>query len=205
MNLTHWTEPVFSGMTFGFLLAIMLGPVFFALLQTSLHEGFKAGMFLAVGVLISDASLISVCYTFASLIRLIDAHHKAMSLLGGILFIGFGVYNFFHVIKLREVDDDKKTVHTHFIIKGFLLNFLNPAVLLFWLGVVGLVSVKENYTQADEAIFFGSTLFTVFSTDLLKSFIAHQVKDLLKPDVMLWLNRIIGIVLIGFGVHMILK
>ena len=108
-------------------------------------------------------------------------------------------------IKLKEVDDNKKTVHAHFVLKGFLLNILNPAVLFFWLGVVGLVSVKENYTQTDEAIFFGSTLLTVFSTDLLKNFIANRIKNFLKPNIMIWLNRIIGLVLIGFGVRMILS
>ena len=99
--------------------------------------------------------------------REVDTHHLAMSWIGGILFIGFGIYNFFHRIKLKEVDDNKKTVHAHFVLKGFLLNLLNPAVLFFWLGVVGLVSAKENYTRADDAIFFGSTLLTIFSTDLL--------------------------------------
>ncbi len=205
MKPVDWIEPFFGGMTFGLLLAVMLGPVFFALLQTSLHEGFKAGMYLAFGVFLSDAGLITICYTFASFIRLIDTHHKAMSWIGGILFIGFGIFNFFHRIKLKEVDDNKKTVHAHFVLKGFLLNLFNPAVLFFWLGVVGLVSVKENYTQTDEAIFFCSTLLTVFSTDLLKSFVANRIKNFLKPNIMIWINRIIGLVLVGFGIHMILS
>src|SRR3954465_11543552 len=134
MNVVNWSEPVLSGMTFGLLLAIMLGPVFFALLQTSLHEGFKAGVHLAFGVFLSDATLVTLCYTFASFIRMIDSHHTAMAWVGGLLFIGFGVYNFFHRIKLKDIDDDKKTVHAHFVLKGFLLNLLNPAVFFFWLG-----------------------------------------------------------------------
>jgi threonine/homoserine/homoserine lactone efflux protein len=203
MNAVAWSQPVLSGLTFGLLLAVMLGPVFFALLQTSLHEGFKAGVFLAFGVFLSDAALITVCYTFASLIRLIDNHQSAMSWIGGILLIGFGVYNFFHRVKLKEVDDDKKTVHAHFVLKGFLLNLFNPAVFFFWLGVVGLVSVKENYTRLHEISFFLSTLFTVFATDLLKSFVANRIKNILKPNVMLWINRFIGITLVAFGLNMI--
>jgi threonine/homoserine/homoserine lactone efflux protein len=198
-------EPILSGMTFGLVLAAMLGPVFFTLLQTSLHEGFKAGFFLALGVFISDATLITVCYSFASLINLLDDHSKIMAWVGGILLIGFGVYTFFNRIKLKDVDDNKKTVHAHFILKGFLLNLFNPAVLFFWLGVVGLVTVKENYTKTHEIIFFGSTLLIVLSTDLLKCYVAQKIKKILQPNVMLWLNRIIGIVLVGFGVNMIIK
>ena len=133
-----------------------------------------------------------------------DSHHQIMSWIGGILFIGFGIFNFFQKIKVKEIDDNKKTVHAHFVLKGFLLNLLNPAVLFFWLGVVGLVSVKENYTRTDDAIFFGSTLLTIFSTDILKSYVAHRIKNLLRPKIMIWINRSIGVILVGFGVRMIL-
>ena len=202
MNV-DWYQPILSGISFGLLLAVMLGPVFFALLQTSLHEGFKAGVHLAFGVFLSDAMLVTLCYTFASFIRMIDSHHKAMALVGGILLIGFGVYNFFHRIKLKEVDDDKKTVHAHFVLKGFLLNLLNPAVFFFWLGVTGLISTRDGYTITNEIEFFATTLTTVFATDILKSFVAHRIKNILKPNVMLWINRIIGVVLVGFGINMI--
>lgn len=198
-------EPIFSGITFGLVLAVMLGPVFFALLQTSLHEGFKSGVYLAVGVLISDTFLISVCYFFASLIRMIDAHQKLFGIAGGILMIGFGVFNFFRKVKLKEVDDNKKTVHAQFVLKGFLMNIANPAVLFFWLSVVGLVNVKEGYTKTDELTFFVSVLGTVFLTDILKSYVSHRIKNILKPNVMIWVNRFIGVVLCGFGIHMILK
>lgn len=205
MKPVDWIEPFSHAITFGLLLAVMLGPVFFALLQTSLHEGFKAGIYLAFGVLLSDAGLITICYSFASFIRVVDTHHKAMSWIGGILFIGFGIYNFFHKIKLKELDDVKKTVHARFVLKGFLLNLFNPAVFFFWLGVVGMVTVKENYTRTDEAIFFGTTLLTIFSTDVFKSFIAQRIKNILKPAIMKWVNRIIGVILAGFGVNMILS
>ena len=91
------------------------------------------------------------------------------------------------------------------MLQGFLLNIINPAVLLFWLGIVSVISVKEHYTQTHELMFFGSLLTTVFFTDLLKSYIANRIKDLLKPNVMLWINRIIGIALVGFGINMIVK
>jgi len=198
-------EPIISGISFGLVLAILLGPVFFALLQTSLHEGFKAGVYLSLGVLASDATVISICYLFARQMELLSSHKVATGWVGGLVMIGFGVVNFFRKIKVKEVDDDKKTVHAHFITRGFLLNLFNPAVLLFWLSVVGIVTLKENYSRMHEAFFFGSLLTTVFSIDLLKAFVANKIKSLLKANVILWINRIIGIVLMGFGLWMILK
>lgn len=198
-------DPIISGVGFGLLLAIMLGPVFFTLLQTSLHEGFKAAVHLAVGVLISDASLISICYFFASKLNMLDHYRTTMGWIGGIVMISFGVFNFFRKVKVKEVDDNKKTVHAKFMLQGFVLNIINPAVLLFWLGIVSVMSVKENYTRSHELMFFGSLLATVFVTDILKSYVANKIKNMLKPNVMLWINRIIGTALVGFGINMIVK
>ncbi|MBK6990098.1 MAG: LysE family transporter [Bacteroidetes bacterium] len=111
-------DPVISGLGFGLLLAIMLGPVFFTLLQTSLHEGFKAAVHLAIGVLISDATLISICYFFASKLNMLDQYRSTMGWIGGILMIGFGLFNFFRKVKVKEVDDNKKPFMQNLCCKG---------------------------------------------------------------------------------------
>ena len=198
-------EPVFSGIVFGLVLAIMLGPVFFTLLQTSLHEGFKAGVHLAFGVLISDAACITVAYFFASQIDLSGKYKMAVGWIGGLLLIGFGIINFFRKVKPKEVDDDRKTVHAKFILKGFFLNIFNPAVWLFWLGIISLIKLKEDYTKVHDAAFFSSVLATVFGMDLLKSFIANKISHLLNSAVLHWINWIVGSVLSVFGLRMILK
>jgi threonine/homoserine/homoserine lactone efflux protein len=198
-------DPILSGIVFGLLLSVMIGPVFFALLQTALHEGFKAGAHLAFGVLLSDMFCITVSYFFASQIDLTGKYKVLTGIIGGTLLMAFGVYNFLKKTKVKEVDDDQKTVHAKFLFKGFALNSLNPAVILFWLSVISVVKVKEDYTKFHEAVFFATVLSTVFATDLLKSFVAHRIKNLLKPIVLLWVNRSVGIVLIGFGLRMILK
>ena len=198
-------EPVVDGIIFGFVLAIMLGPVFFALLQTSLHEGFKAGVHLALGVLLSDATCITVAYFFASQLDLTGKYKVAVGWVGGLLLIGFGIVNFFRKVKPKEVDDDRKTVHAKFIFKGFVMNTLNPAVLLFWVGILSLIKLKEDYTKVHEAIFFATVLTTVFGTDLLKSFVANRISHLLNATVLHWINRIVGSVLIAFGLRMIFK
>ena len=198
-------EPIFSGIIFGLLLAIMLGPVFFTLLQTSLHEGFRAGVHLALGVLLSDAACIIVAYSFASQLDLTGKYKSTVGWIGGLLLISFGIINFFRKVKPKEVDDDKKTVHAKFILKGFLMNSLNPAVMLFWIGILGLVKLKEGYTKVEDAAFFASVLSTVFSMDLLKAFIANRIAHLLNSSVLHWINWIVGSLLIVFGLGMIVK
>ena len=198
-------EPILSGIGFGLLLTVLVGPVFFTLLQTALHEGFRAGVHVATGVLISDTCWILLAYIFASQLDLAGEYKIYTSWIGGLMLVTFGATTIITKVKVKEVDDNKRTVHAKFLAKGFLMNSLNPAVPLFWLGVISVVKTKENYSIIHEAVFFGCVLATVFSTDLFKSFIAHRLKKLLQPIVLLWVNRIVGIVLIGIGLNMILK
>src|ERR1043165_6936141 len=104
-------DPIISGIGFGLILTMILGPVFFTLLQTALHEGFKAGAHLAFGVLLSDVSWILVCYSFASQIDLKGEYKFAVGWIGGSILILFGIITMLKKVKLKEVDDDKKTVH----------------------------------------------------------------------------------------------
>ena len=198
-------EPVISGIGFGLLLAVMVGPVFFTLLQTALHEGFRAGVHLALGVLLSDACWISIAYFFAAQVDLTGHYRVYTGWIGGLLLIAFGASMLLSPMKEKEVDDDKRTVHAKFVLKGFLLNSFNPAVPIFWLGVISVIKLKENYSSAHEAVFFISVLATVFATDLFKSFIAHRLKKLLNALVLLWVNRSVGIILAGIGIRMIWK
>jgi len=155
-------EAIISGITFGLALAFMLGPVFFTLLQTSIQEGFRAGLFFAAGVIVSDLLLIVVCYLFASQVNLMNEHRDTMGVIGGLVLCSFGVVQLLKKTKVVELQDRKKAVHARYTLRGFLLNTLNPMVLLFWLSVVGIVALREQYSTADELAFFISVIGTVF-------------------------------------------
>ena len=53
---------ILNGIIFGFILSFLLGPAFFILIETSIKKGFKAAIFLNLGIILSDA-----IYLFASI------------------------------------------------------------------------------------------------------------------------------------------
>jgi threonine/homoserine/homoserine lactone efflux protein len=198
-------EPVFSGITFGLALALMLGPVFFALLQTSIQEGFRSGISLALGVIISDISLIAACYLFASQVDFMHKHEQAMGIIGGVVLSSFGVFQLLKKSKSADIQDRRNAVHAKYLLKGFLLNTLNPMVLLFWLSVVGIVALRQHYTYTDVITFFCSVIVTVFTTDLLKSAGAGRLRRILTEKVIRRMNIVTGLILIGFGAEMVIR
>jgi len=198
-------DPIISGIVFGLILSVMVGPLFFTLIQTSLQEGFKAGSHFALGAMLSDATYIMLGYFFASKLNLTGDSKTIFGICGGILLVLFGVYQYFKKVKLAEMDKKEKAIHARYTLQGFVLNAANPAVLLFWLSVLGQVKLKVRYETIHEVLFFSCCLISVFSSDLLKAYGAHKIKKILKPIVLTWINRIAGLILFGYGFWMIGK
>ena len=59
--------PILSGFVYGLGISFMLGTVFFTLIQQGLKHGAKAGIAIAVGVILTDIVFISLAYWFTDL------------------------------------------------------------------------------------------------------------------------------------------
>jgi threonine/homoserine/homoserine lactone efflux protein len=199
-------EAIVSGISLGFVLALLLGPVFFMLINTSIKKGFTPAAYLAVGVMLSDALYIVIAYFSSTALKLIQTNKELIGLGGGLLLIIFGLVTILKKPVMEgdqlELPDDSKTylIDTG---KGFMMNMLNPFVLIFWVGVSTTLTVKDHFTPMHTYLFFGCALGTVLGTDLLKAFLAVKLKKIIKPSFLMWLNRISGLGLMIFGIRMI--
>lgn len=205
MGIAH---ALLAGISAGFALAFLIGPAFFALLQTSLKNGFSSGVLMAVGIFLSDLICVALAYLGASQFFSNPGNKILIGVLGGIILIIFGTYTAsqkqLHTSSEKEID--KKTHHTHYaLLKGFVLNLLNPFVFIYWIGLVGLVGSSFELNEMLTLIFFSGTLLTVLATDILKCFLSHKISRLLKPDMLLWVNRGAGVILIVSGIVMIIR
>ncbi len=54
-------------------------------------------------------------------------------------------------------------------------------------------------------VFFGTTLITIFLSDVMKCYVGERFKRFLRPRIIFWINRGIGIMLMVFGVILILR
>lgn len=202
-----------KGLVTGFILSIMIGPVFFVLLETSIRKGVKAAIALDMGVLISDIVYILIAYVFYTEVQALSQgdDKSLLHLIGGSLFMVYGVFNLFKKVKERKVKNlHVSTVRTmDYIwlgIKGFILNIANPLVVFYWFSVMTLGSKEAGGAGSWKMIFYlGVILITFFTIDLLKIFGAKRLRPLVTPRLLIGLNRLIGIVFIVFGVVLIVQ
>jgi threonine/homoserine/homoserine lactone efflux protein len=199
-------EAIVSGISLGLVLAILLGPVFFMLINTSIKKGFIHAFYLAIGVIISDAMFITVAYFSSAGLILANSHKFTIGIVGGILLIIFGIYNLVKRPKVDEnslMDFDDSKLYLVNTLKGFMMNTLNPFSLVFWVGISGTINAKTGDDKGDVILFFICVLSTVLATDLLKAYLAVKLKKIIRPALLLWLNRLSGIGLMAFGIRMI--
>ena len=198
---------VVNGIVSGIVLAFLIGPVFFTIIQTSIERGFWSGFFVAVGVSLSDALYIFVSYF--GLIQFIEADNFRYYLAygGGGVLLAFGLYYlFFKSKRLSHYDPEK--IHTRswfrLLAKGFIINGLSPMVLFFWIATVSLAATRMGYTSSnDVVIFFGAIVCTVFATDIIKAKLADKLRVLITPKFIRMMNIVLGLVLVVFAGRLI--
>ena len=194
-------EALGKGVFFGLMLALLIGPVFFALIQTSIEKGFASGAGMAVGIAISDSMYVLIASFGVALMSNSQYFQMWLGWIGGIIMVLFGIINFFKKVKGKGegITVTGKGNLSKQIIKGFLLNGVNPFVLLFWIGIASMVSLTFQYPLNLQIVFFSAIIVTVLLLDLVKAFAANKLSRLLTPKFFTWMNRIVGIILVFSG------
>ncbi|WP_326492706.1 LysE family translocator [Algoriphagus sp. PAP.12] len=197
-----WLE----GVSMGLLLSAMIGPVFFTLIQSSLEHGFRYAMALAFGILVSDTFYVLVTYFGISLLVQFPSFEQILGFGGGFILVGFGVGSLVKKDKPRPnsgglpvAKGKKKTA----FLKGFSINGINPFVLLFWISIASLVGSKQNFSPTSVFLYYFGILGTVFLIDLIKAFVAKKLAKFITPKITFYMNKAVGIILIGFGLRML--
>ncbi len=200
-------EAVLKGLASGIVLAFLVGPVFFTIIQTSIERGFRSGFFVAVGVSLSDAMYISIAYL--GIYQFFDRgdYRVYLAYIGGAVLLLFGLYYLIiknRKLKLYTAENLPARSPFRLFLKGFVINGLSPVVLLFWVSTVGVATTEFGYDTPAEALpYFAAIVATVFTTDLIKAKLADRLRLVITPKFIRTLNIVVGLVMVIFGGRMI--
>ncbi|MEM9928870.1 MAG: LysE family transporter [Bacteroidota bacterium] len=187
------------------MLAILVGPLVVLLLQLSLRRGTLAAFAAAFGIWFSDACFILGSYYGADQLEEITEHaafYPLVGSVGGVILLVTAV-----VMWLRNPPDlnlertalRKRSVFAAFL-QGFAVNTFNPFTITFW-AFFTLTQVKQRgLTEAEAWAIFGGLMSVIVLSDSIKVLAARKIRELLKPRVILWLQRVGALALAVFGV-----
>lgn len=221
-NLFTFSNSAFlQGVQLGLVLCFLLGPIFVAIIQAGVEEGFRAGVMVGLGIWVSDVLFILAVFLGGNYVEAITKWENFESVVGstgGVILILFGlgallakplVFDesllkgqrglFSKSVKLKESSYWKLWT------KGFVVNTFNPFTIIFWTGVMATVVIGGEMNNTDAVIFFIGVLGTIIITDTLKALLAKRIRQWMTSKHITWVRRGSGIALIAFGIILMVR
>lgn len=191
-----------EGLFLGVVLALMIGPVFFILLQTSIQKGASLGLSVAFGESASDMLFLLVYYIGFSQIALNDSFNKIIGFFGVLILLAIGVLMLVKAKKKWDssLQEKLEISRLSLFFKGFLINSFNPFVYVFWAGVMGVLKSKYEALQDHIIIFCIGIFVAKFIADILKVLMAGKIKKLIHNSILKYISELTGIILIIYAI-----
>ena len=196
----------------GIILSFTIGPVFFTILEISVSKGFKAAVFFNIGVVFSEIVFFAIAYASTSSLLESIQENPSWKVLGGVLL------SFYAGITLLSMYQNKDDVDQYSfnpksespnviknMIRGFLLNIINFAVLVFWILVVANYGPGFQDTDYKMVMFFLAIVGTYFSIDLGKIYLAQQLKNYLTKEIIVKIKLALNVIILIIGLVLIFK
>jgi threonine/homoserine/homoserine lactone efflux protein len=195
-----------KGILFGLTVSVLAGPIFFMLIQIGIERGLRAGVALGLGVWLSDFSFIFGIYH--GLNQVIDFTKTGvlknyLGIGGGILLVFFGLSTLLTKPPAVKKDNILPSSYLSLAVKGFLVNTINPFTLFFWLGIFSTTVTKDSLSSTEIYIFIGGLLGAIVVSDVLKVLLAKRISRYINDAHILWLRRLSGVGLLGFGLFLL--
>ena len=205
LRASPMVDAIVKGVTLGLLLAISVGPIVFTVIKQSLNNGLKGGMAFISGIFFSDIFLVVCCNFFTQFFKVLSNYSTALGMAGSALLILVGVYFlFFKKVKISEGGNQllsfKKRDYAKMFFAGSVMNLLNPGIIVFWFTTA---TAFISYTLNKRLVIFGVALLLALAADVAKVVLADKLRKKLTPKNIHLINRINGIILIGFGIALL--
>ena len=199
-------QSLLQGIGLGLLLNIAVGPVLFTTIKQSLNNGHRGGLAFVIGISASDIMLVLISNVFTQLFAELQELKTEIGIAGCAFLISMGIYFLF--FKKVNVNAEGKQVllkfrkrdYARIFASGFLMNSLSPGCILFW---ITWSTALLPYSIQQRIIIFTTCLAVVLALDIAKVMLAGKIRNRLTPHNIHLLNRINGLILIGFGIVLI--
>ena len=201
-----------QGIIAGLGLAILVGPLLFALIQESFERGAVAGLMVGLGIWVSDALFIAAVYFgMHSLDKIVKWPWFNLTLgIGGSLILFFvGLAMILKPPPTLDLDTHsgpkRRMTYWGLWLQGFLINTINPFTVFFWITITTTVVLKDGASAFGAFSFYAGIFGTIVFTDSLKVFLAKKIRKKLEARHILRMRKVSGSALILFGIILIIR
>lgn len=195
-----------KGCLIGFSIAMPVGPIGLLCIRNALTRGMRFGLMTGLGAASADAIFGALAGLGVTAIGAFMTDFQMYLHMVGALFLAYlGIATFKEKPLNVEIANQNGGLSYAFI-STFFLTLINPMTILSFAGIYAALSF--GFSSADwgvpilmtVGIFVGSAIWW-----LLLSIAASHMKEKMNVKARTWLNRISGMIILGFGAGSVLK
>jgi threonine/homoserine/homoserine lactone efflux protein len=193
-------ELLLRGLIAGLIIAAPVGPVNVLCISRTLTKGRAAGMVSGLGAAAADGLYGAIAgFGISLVIQFLIREQFWIRLGGGILLVLIGISYYFKPPRKLSKDTQAETGQSDFV-STFFLTLTNPTTILSFLAVLaglGMSQARASWLtlMLVLGIFCGSLLWWIILTSAV-----NWLRDRFNDYAMLWMNRIAGLAIGGFGI-----
>ncbi len=180
------------------------GPGNLALISATAQGGVRGGLAATLGVILGDQVLMWAAV--AGVAALLAASPTAFSVVqwGGALYLGWLGWQ---MLRARPGEAAALQLRPgHFLRQAMLITLLNPKAIVFYMAFFPLfVDPAQHRGLLTFAVMAATIAALTFAYGLAAVLLAHQLGERVRgsPRMSLWLRRVAGVCLLGFGVRLL--
>ena len=195
-----------SGLKFGMLLQIAVGPMCLMVFNTAKNTGFLTALSLILAITLVDALYITLAGLGASKLLKGQRRTKILKMIGAFVLVFFGLSIILNVAGINVIPGLNLTpTATSIFVQGLILTLSNPLTIVFWTGVLVDKIIEDKLKNKQLIIFsFGlvsATLLFLSGVAILgrtlSTFIPAMISDVL--------NIAVGLLIIFFGIRLFVR
>ncbi len=190
--------PFINGILFGLIFLFAIGPAFFALIQISIQQGLKKAIFFALGISIADTFYVLITLFGVAAFLESETFKFWMAIFGAVILTSYAFYSWMKHPSIRKSSPKDSYNLFNYLLRGMLLNGLNPFMIVTWTALISTISINFEYSFDERIQFFSAMLVSIFCLDVSKAFAADKLKHLITKRFILIMNRTVALVTMFF-------
>jgi threonine/homoserine/homoserine lactone efflux protein len=188
-----------EGLILGLSVAAPIGPTNIEMIRRGLRSGFWACILFAAGVEVALIAYLFAVFAGLSFLTEAELFNLLLSVFGVVVLFYLGFVSIKDFLNRHNLDLDASRGDEQHLVSGVVLTIANPAVLLFWSGIIGANLATKEFSPGTSLLISGGILTGVAIWLLFLSTLIHGGRRFLTPQVFGYISLIAGLVLIGFG------
>lgn len=194
------------GLIIGIFVAAPVGPVNVLCIQRAIERGFWGGIAAGLGAVIGDGLIaFFAALGIGAISGAIEQYRTQIQIIGGIVSLALGAKIYFSPARLDQLraghsEDARLKDYAWDIPQTFFLTVTNPAAVL---GLFAMIGVASTFVDIDATVDAITMVASIIAGSLAwwigLSHLIGRVRHKLNPAKFENMNRICGLLLVGFG------